>query len=51
MKSRIALLNKEAPNIGCYDKFRPILVSYPVVKFMEALILGKLREYEQRGMS
>ncbi len=43
MISRIVPLNKEAPKIGKVEKFRPIVVASPVLKFLEGLIIGSLR--------
>src|SRR5690606_19175606 len=44
-KARVIPLNKQHPNIPAPDKFRPIIVSSPIVKLMESRILEKLQKY------
>jgi len=44
-EARLIALNKDYPKIPKYDRFRPIIVSSPLVKLLEARFSGKLREY------
>lgn len=51
MRSRVVPINKDAPKIGQINRYRPIVVSSPVVKYLEGLLIGKLRDYGLRGLS
>lgn len=44
-KSRLIPLNKNFPKMPGPKDFRPIIISSPVVKLLEALLLPKIRDY------
>jgi hypothetical protein len=48
--SRVVLLNKDAPKIGEWDKYRPIAISSMVVRFLEALLVEDLRAYGRKRL-
>jgi len=42
---RLVALNKDHPRVPTYDRFRPIVVSSPLVKVIESRFVPKLRDY------
>jgi hypothetical protein len=44
-KCRLIALNKDHPRTPTYDRFRPIVVSSPLVKLIESRFLSRLQKY------
>lgn len=48
LKARMITLNKEFPKIPEYTRYRPIIITSYVVKFLEMLITKSIRNFESR---
>ena len=49
--ARLIMLNKKFPSIPDYTEYRPIVVSSPVVKYLEGIIMPYLRVYAVNRMN